>query len=115
MIPYTVTAVVSYGIIILAVALMTLATKRFLSGEFKEILKWLLIGLWFMAIPYTLFIYREIVEPSENLNISWMIYACMVIVGLCILKSARLLDNFSKVYGFAHTPSKKEKNLKENE
>lgn len=110
MISYTVPAVLSYMIIVASVVLITISTRRFLEGEFKDILKWLLAGFWFMALPYTLFIIREIMSPSVNISISWAIYVCMVVVGLCILKAALLLDKFSRVYGFAE-PTKPKNNI----
>jgi hypothetical protein len=103
MISYTVPAVLSLLIIAAAVLIITIATRRFLKGEFRQILNWLVFSFWFMALPYTLFVFREI--QGENCmaydEISWIIYICMVIVGLGIFRAAMLLNRFSKVYGFA--------------
>ena len=103
MISYTVPAVLSLLIIAAAVAIITIATRRFLKGEFRQILNWLVVSFWFMAIPYSLFVFREIMGDNcmAYEEISWVIYVCMVIVGLGILKAAMLLNKFSKVYGFA--------------
>ena len=98
---YEIVALVSLLIIGFSVLLMTLAAKKFVKGEFKSILTWLLIGMWFMAFPYTLFIWREVTGTFGDLAISWVIYVSMVIVGVCIFKAAKNLYEFSKSYGFA--------------
>jgi hypothetical protein len=103
MILYTIPAVLSLLIIAAAVLIITIAMRRFLKGEFRQILKWLVMSFWFMALPYSLFVFREIRgdQCMAYDEISWVIYICMVIVGLGILKAAMLLNKFSKVYGFA--------------
>jgi putative effector of murein hydrolase LrgA (UPF0299 family) len=105
---YTIPAVASLAIIGFAVLLITLAARKFMEGDFKKILTWLLVGMWFMALPYTLFIARELLGECEvHEAISWAIYLCMIVVGLCILRASMLLYNFSKEYGFADFAKKK--------
>jgi putative effector of murein hydrolase LrgA (UPF0299 family) len=104
---YTIPAVVSLAIIAFSVLLITLAARKFVAGDFKKILTWLLRGMWFMAIPYTLFIARELIgECDVHEAISWVIYLCMIVVGLCILKAGKMLYDFSKAYGFAEFAKK---------
>ncbi|MFH1473544.1 MAG: hypothetical protein ABIE55_01485 [Candidatus Aenigmatarchaeota archaeon] len=85
-----------------AVVIFTISYRRLSKGEFKKILKWLLLGFYFMVIPYSLFVSREIGLLEEyHETISLTIYSFMVITGLCILKSSFVLNNFSKIFGFA--------------
>ncbi|MFH1520944.1 MAG: hypothetical protein ABID61_04820 [Candidatus Micrarchaeota archaeon] len=101
--PYIILAVASLLFVFMAIVLMTIAVRRFVKGELKSFLNWMLVGFWLMAIPYSLFIIRElnVVSEEQSSTVSFIIYACMCIVALCILRASFILDKFSKVFGFA--------------
>lgn len=102
----------SLSMILSAVIIMTISYHRFLKSEFKKILKWLLFALYSMAVPYTLFMMREMI-PLGYVNeiISWVIFFFMIIMALCLVKASLILNQFSKTVGFKDT----EKRFKEVE
>jgi len=99
--------VTSLVIILAAVIIATISYRRLSRGELKKTLKWLLVGLYFMAIPYTLFIAQE-VGMLEHIHetISWIIYSFMIIVALCLIRSSLIFNKFSKAVGFAKPEEK---------
>ncbi|VVC03820.1 Uncharacterised protein [Candidatus Bilamarchaeum dharawalense] len=100
---YIILAVISLLLVLVAVVLMTMAVRRFVKGELRSFLTWMLIGFWLMAIPYSLFIIREVyvISGEQSSLVSLIIYACMCVVALCVLRASFILDKFSKVFGFA--------------
>jgi len=110
MIETPLTEAVSYTLMIVyyivAVVLMTISTKRFLKGDFRRILTWIVAAFWIMALPYMLLIMKEMGVSDPSVDLGWLIYLSLVLSGLCILKAAMLLYKFSKIFGFAEKPKK---------
>jgi len=90
-------------VMIVAMSMITVSMRRFIEGDFKRILHWLRNCLWFTTIGYGIFVVREFGAVSGSLGdiLIWVIYACMLVVGFCILKAAMLINAFTKSYGFA--------------
>ena len=102
-------ALLSWALVVIAVILMTGAYRKFLGGQFKSMLGWILLGLWFMAVPYTAFILQDAgFLDAFGEKISYFIYIFMILVALFLVKGALSLVEFSKVYGFADVKEKME-------
>lgn len=99
---YTLIAVISYVVIIAAISIVSLSLRRFNRGEFKDLIRTLLIALWFMIIPYGFMILRETLSlgPDQTGALGWAIYGSMTIVALYLLKTALLFYRFARVFGF---------------
>lgn len=103
-------AILSWALVLIAVILMSGSYRRFLDGSLKSMLRWILIGLWFMAVPYTAFILRD-AHYFEGMDdeISYFIYFTMIITAIFLIIGAYKLHLFSKVYGFADTKKRMHK------
>ena len=103
---------ISWSVVLIAVIIMTGAYRRFLNGKFKEMLGWILLAFWFMAVPYTSFVLRDtgLLIDYEH-EISLFIYFCMTITSICLILGAIKLANYSKVFGFADVKAKFEKKV----
>jgi hypothetical protein len=92
-------AFISMTLILLGVAIMTRAlfAFKFKDDNLKNFFRWLLVGFYFMALPYVIFVLRDthIVSGVEN-EISLVIYLCMTVVGLCLLSASFGLYLFSQ-------------------
>lgn len=95
-------AFLSWAIVLIAVILMTGAYRKFLDGQLKSILRWIILAMWFMAVPYTIFILRD-AHFLDGLGeeISYIIYGFMIITSIFLIKGALSLVEFSNVFGFA--------------
>jgi len=106
---------ISWSVVLIAVIIMTGAYRRFLGGKFKELLGWILLAFWFMAVPYTAFVLRDtdwLIDYEHE--ISLFIYFCMTITSIFLAVGAIRLADYSKVFGFADVKEKFEKKV-ENE
>ena len=98
--------VVSLVLILFSVIIITISYRRLTKGMFRSIFTWLLHAFFFMSVPYTLFVFREvgIFEHAHDF-ISLIIYSFMVVVTLMLMKASLKLNKFSKSIRFAK-PSK---------
>jgi len=100
-------ALLSWALVVIAVILMTGAYRKFLGGQFKSMLGWILVAFWFMAVPYTAFILRDAhLLDSFGDEISYFIYLCMIVVSVFLVKGAVALVEFSNAFGFADVKEK---------
>jgi len=104
---YALLTAIFWVILTEAIVIITLSARRFVKGEFKDVLRWLIIGLWLMCFGYTFFLIREIREPETFWEAQWATYLLMSVSAVYILKAAMLLQKFSKLYGFSDLDSKK--------
>ena len=63
---YVILGFVSLILTLVAVVSFTISAFRFLTGEFRKILTSVIIALYSMAIPYTLFILRDTSLVTQN-------------------------------------------------
>ena len=91
-------AFISMTLILVGIAIMTRAlfAFKFKDDNLKNFFRWLLVGFYFMALPYVIFILRDthIIGGMED-QISLVIYLCMTVVGLCLLSASFGLYLFS--------------------
>ncbi len=92
---------ISLILILFGVIVFTICLTRFNKGDFRNFFTYVLMALYFMAIPYTLFIIRDLsfVETYHS-QISYVIYVFMIFVSLLILKASFGMKKFSDKYGF---------------
>lgn len=95
---YEFLCVISLLLVLVSVILMVISSTRFLKGEFKKVLIWIVLGLIFMALPYCLYIIQKLFNFQSN---DLIIFLFMTIVALFLLRASYLLFNFSNKYGFA--------------
>ena len=94
-------------ILVIGIMRIALFNRKFLSGKFKTMIHWLLITFYFIALPYTLLILRDIglFAPWYDL-ISYFIYSLMIVVGLCLVQVSQIFKELSDVFGFAEEKGK---------
>lgn len=104
------------NILILITGIITIifaarAYLRFLEGEFKTLLRWILYAFFLFIIYKALAIMAlRTVTPSAFLVISDLIFLLAI---LCLLIAVRELHAFSKTFGFReHTMPGKQQTLK---
>jgi len=84
-----------------AVVITTISVRKFLKGDLKNVLKWMVFALWLTAFGYTLFLLRELKGGPVQWETQWATYLLMSIAAAYILKTALLLKRFADAYGFA--------------
>lgn len=93
--------------IISAAIFSVFALRRFLSGEFFNIAKWVTYSYVFLAIYKTAEEASRLVSAYED-AFEYAEYIFFLAGVLCAIRSAYLLYKFSKVYGFKSKQRKKE-------
>jgi hypothetical protein len=92
-------AFISMSLILVGIGIMTRAlfAFKFKDDNLKIFFRWLLVGFYFMALPYVVFILRDthILSGMEE-QVSLVIYLCMTVVALCILRASFGLYLFSR-------------------
>lgn len=108
---YIILGVVSWLITIVAVSTFAKATFRFnRDTESHGVFISILHALIFMSVPYTMFILRDLdIIQSNHSEISYLIYVCMIVVGIFFFKAANMLDVFSKKYSFNYVEKRRRK------
>lgn len=88
-----------------ATVILYIASKRFLSKEFKKIVNWITITSFvFFVVQVTMALRIFIPIMMELTHILRAIFA--ILVGLCFIKTAYEINKFSKVFGFAEAEKK---------
>jgi len=92
--------------IVFAAVFSIFALRRFLSGEFYNIAKWITYSFVLLAI-------HKITEETGNLTegiyqevFMYVDHLSFLAGVLCAIRAAYLLYGFSKVYGFREKPRK---------
>ena len=100
--PYVIIGVVSWLFVTAAVLIFSRATVKFIrNDECKNLFMSILVSLLFMVIPYLIFIMKEIgVISNLDMELNYIIYLCMFIVGIFLLKTSMNLNKFAKKYCF---------------
>lgn len=100
---YVIPAFLLLSIMVVAMVIISGAMRRFIEGDFKNILRWLRTCLWYTTFSYIILVTSDLFQPSGVLRevMTFVMYISMAIVGYCILKAAVLINEFSKGYGFA--------------
>ncbi len=96
--PTLLLAFVSLALVFVAVVVFTKALFdfKFKDMDLKAFFRWLLVGFYFMVLPYLLFILRDTgFVVQANSPVSLVIYVCMTVVALCFVKAAYGLWVFS--------------------
>jgi hypothetical protein len=99
----------SWGIIVVAVTTITLASRRFLKGELKDFLKWLIVGMWIMSVGYSLVVLQTLRGGPIPWEAHLAMYIIMSLASLYIFKASIFLLRFSESYGFAKLAELKKK------
>jgi hypothetical protein len=102
---YDLFVVLSWAIIVVAVTTITLASGRFLKGQLKVFLKWLIVGMWLMCLGYSLIILGTLAGGPLPWEAHLSMYVVMSLAALYIFKAAVFLLRFSEDYGFARLES----------
>lgn len=99
---YIIFGVMSWLVVTISVLIFVRATVKFVrNDECRNLFMSILISLVFMIIPYTIFIMKDMgLLMSIRLETNYLIYICMFIVGIFLLKTAMDLSKFAKKYCF---------------
>lgn len=109
---YSVLSILAIELGFITVVWLTASNKRFLGGELKEIINWLIAGILFLyGAVFTQFlieVYEVYGSPLEIFK-----YSFMLVAFLYFFVAAKRIDELSKVLGFAYEklPSKLKKVL----
>ena len=91
--------------VVLAISIMMLSLRRFLKGNFKDFLQWLVSTIIFMSGAYIFYIYTQIINlglSSANLEIIQLtISSFMILSSITLIKMSMKLDILSKEFGLA--------------
>lgn len=95
---FTIEVITAIGTVF-ASSFMFIAYRRFIKGEFSNIIKWVAYSYAFFAIYKVLEVISGYIIVYADL-IMYISYIFVLVAIASVVRSALLLNKFSKVYGF---------------